>query len=271
MHTSAWLLLFLAFSSATNNNQESGIPVELTQPYLETLFEHAHKNPRRTSDDWLSRIDNDISAGRRESLVKTALDLGLDLEFLAKYGLEKHENGSYSANLGDHPQWITMADIARSVTSRGYLATNSESLLDRGIPKSDLDILLEHSESNSYMSVKFTAMLSFLSEAEKYIELIRGPGDHEQLFTKLLLLSNQIQADYEQEWAFNLLNRLTKRTRMILLEEALSIQKIKKFSNEGLSHQEKKHALFRSITSEKIKKQLHQQLNHLNGRTNNDD
>ena len=175
---------------------------------------------------------------RIRRLVGLAIDAEIPLDFMAEFGLVKHED-SYEIRYKVHPQWADLSTLLARMKHTGSVGYIQHQLLAKGFSQIDIDKLNAYIADNNPQTMRYRQEQALVSKHQNEMEIQQAKGHNlpefaqqEQIVQfgrRVHELKRKLRFDVANRWGHGLLNVLSKQKQHILMSslvEGLGIIRI---------------------------------------------
>lgn len=169
--------------------------------------------------------------------IESAIDGRQPLDEFAALGLTPRGDGSYSVDLGEHPEWDALHESMAGILSRTNLEATAPELVNRGFRPEDVVTLKEYIAANNPDAAAATATLpialGFGRTVRKYDKLKRPVPD--AVVISYLYQRARASSESNRLWVQGLLDRLDAQRGRILLSSFLEMKPVAVWAPENLA------------------------------------
>lgn len=169
--------------------------------------------------------------------IESAIDGRQPLDEFASLGLTPRGDGSYSVDLGEHPEWDALHETMAGMLSRANLEATAPELVNRGFRPEDVVTLRDYIAANNpdtaAATVTLPIALSFGRTVRKYDKIKRPIPD--AVVTSYLYQRARASSESNRIWVQGLLDRLDAQRGRILLSSFLEMKPVSVWAPENLT------------------------------------
>ena len=169
--------------------------------------------------------------------IESAIDGRQPLDEFAALGLTPRGDGSYSVDLGEHPEWDALHESMAGILSRTNLEATAPELVNRGFRPEDVVTLKEYIAANNPDAAAATATLpialGFGRTVRKYDKIKRPVPD--AVVISYLYQRARASSESNRLWVQGLLDRLDAQRGRILLSSFLEMKPVSVWAPENLA------------------------------------
>src|SRR5688572_5659559 len=169
--------------------------------------------------------------------IESAIDGRQPLDEFAAFGLTPRGDGSYSVDLGEHPEWDALHETMAGILSRTNLEATAPELVNRGFRPEDIVTLKEYIAANNpdtaAATVTLPIALGFGRTVRKYDKIKRPVPD--AVVISYLYQRARASSESNRLWVEGLLDRLDAQRGRILLSSFLEMKPVSVWAPENLA------------------------------------
>lgn len=250
------LLFFIAALSAAHGESFRFRSVYTPQA-IEQFFAKTYTDDIELTARWILDPARARDTYTRFLMVADYIDLGNNLSYLNKYGLEKASGKSYRIDLAKHPGWVTVRNLNSTLHEGRMTEADWKTLESRGLNENEIAAIRDytrkpgineaiHSHYRSYILANGHALAAkyFAENTSKF-----------EVFTEYRDTINALNLQLDIEWLGGLLRQLelaSQKTLLAFLYE--KVGEILIFPSSGLDgHIE---LFFRSLQDGSLQKKM---------------
>jgi hypothetical protein len=183
-------------------------------------FAARHGEIRTAAPDQLIR--DTALASRKFDLIwqiQRAIDERKPLQDFAQLGIVSRGDGSYSVDMGEHPEWYDLHETMAGMLMREDLDALGPALIARGFRPQDVTILKDYVASNNPAKASANEVASVaigFSRAIRTLDRIRRPVP-ENTITSYFYQRARAASESDRHWVEGLLQRLDAQRGRILV------------------------------------------------------
>ena len=208
------------------------------------FFEPIHQQPLITYAEALT-VEKILDRNYHQKMLKLhhafsiALDSGINIDGLAKYGVKKRKNNKYAILQMEIPQWASISDIFWYLGSNSQFSMAKQDLRSMGLTNKDLAIIKENITKNNIRHAILDRELATHGLVKTQLAAITS-NDAKAAFAAKLInqLYRQEQIDWHN-WIVKLLSQFNRVKQQALLDYGvqklvISVTSSSHASGEGL-------------------------------------
>jgi hypothetical protein len=151
--------------------------------------------------------------------IQRAIDQHQPLDEFASVGIVDRGDGSYSVDMGEHPEWYDLHETMAGILVRANLDATGPALLARGFRPEDLVVLKDyvaaHNPAKAAASEVLSVVISFGRTIRKFDRIKQTVP--ESMVTSFFYQRARTASESDRRWVEGLLQRLDAQRGRILL------------------------------------------------------
>ncbi|MEX2961549.1 hypothetical protein [Microbulbifer sp. TYP-18] len=212
------LIVLLVFLSANVYASSTDYQATFQREEIEKLFASSFPFEVEIEETWVFDDRQDRLAMLRMEMISDQIDAGKEIEYLAKYGIERISEGKYSIDLSAYPGWMTVSQLFGPMTSPNFVQQGTEALRARGFSEKDLQVLTVYLEENQFIKERQKLYLNYLKvEGPGLVRKFNSPGGAIPAFRDYKNNLQKRLRKFEKEWFRNLYRSLDQRAGRVLI------------------------------------------------------
>jgi hypothetical protein len=169
--------------------------------------------------------------------VQSAIDGRQPLDGFDALGLTPRGDGSYSVDMGEHPEWNDLHELMAGMLSRANLESTGPALVSRGFRPEDVETLRQYvaagNPDTTAAAATLPITLGFGRTVRKYDKIKRAVP--EAVVSSYLYQRTRVSSESNRLWVQGLFDRLDAQRRRVLLSTFFESTPVTVWAPENLA------------------------------------